>query len=154
MVEVLWVKESVIYGCPWIPITGIAAYNVISSLGFSAIIGMVQAEVFPLNVKAIAMTLLNVIGGCLSYGVSLAYGKIKEDMGSHCIYWLLVAVSICAALFTYFVVPETRGKSLSEIQDLLQGDKKAKEITELTNIHSNPETNTSVYLKPNHQTFM
>lgn len=150
--EVLWVHDDFYLRRSWIPIVGIVASNVISVLGFNAIIGMVEAEVFALNIRAIAMTLLNVFGAVLSYGVDLAYSKIKNDIGAHGVFWLFVAVSLCAALFTYFVVPETRGKSLREIQESLSSAKDSKEIFELNDVQSNVETNKSTGFKSREHT--
>lgn len=147
VVEVLWVNDTIVLRCGWIPIAGIVAFNVISTLGFTALIGMVQAEVFPLNVKAIAMTLLKILDVGLSYGVALAYSKIKKDIGVHGVFWVYVGVSFCAALFTYFIVPETKRESLSEIQDSLQGAQYSEKMSELHDVHSHAETKKSVGLK-------
>jgi hypothetical protein len=36
-------------------------------------------------------------------------------------FWIFSITSIVGILFTFFIIPETKGKSMAEIQDLLNG---------------------------------
>lgn len=109
-----------IYGV--VPFIGIILSNVISTFGFIALSVVVPAEIFPLNVKAVAMTSLSVFGGVLGFTVGKGYQNVKDLLGQHTVFWIFGGVAFCGAIFTYFIVPETRGKNLNEIQRELQGD--------------------------------
>lgn len=89
-------------------------------MGFNVIISVIQAEIFPLNVRAIAMTCLNILGGFMGFLVPKCYQKIKNSLGLYGAFWFFSCVAVFGAIFSYFMVPETKGKSLREIQDLLQ----------------------------------
>jgi H+/Cl- antiporter ClcA len=53
-------------------------------------------------------------------------GMIVEKCGSGPVYLFFACVAVFAALFVYFVVPETKGKDMEEIQNLLSGNKNDK----------------------------
>lgn len=89
-------------------------------MGFNVIISVIQAEIFPLNVRAIAMTSLNILGGFMGFLVPKCYQKIKHGLGLYGAFWFFSCVAVFGAIFSYVMVPETKGKSLREIQDLLQ----------------------------------
>eukprot|EP01138_Halocafeteria_seosinensis_P015328 gb/GECG01015644.1/.p1 GENE.gb/GECG01015644.1/~~gb/GECG01015644.1/.p1 ORF type:complete len:561 (+),score=57.79 gb/GECG01015644.1/:1-1683(+) len=87
-------------------------------------------EVVPTCIRQKVMsvsTLLNWIGnlalsaGMLSFIQVLGGGSSKDEkrIGVGRVYWLFAGVSLCAWLFAVLVVPETKGKSLEELQRLL-----------------------------------
>ncbi|CAK1595951.1 unnamed protein product [Parnassius mnemosyne] len=101
---------------------GIILSAIISNLGFNSIVGIIPAEIFPLNVKAVAMTSLNILGGIMGFVVGRGYQVIKDLLGLSGVFWIFALVTFGGATFSYFLVPETRGKSLHEIKIMLQGD--------------------------------
>ncbi|XP_047529781.1 facilitated trehalose transporter Tret1-like [Vanessa atalanta] len=117
--EVVRIDHSSLRTFGYIPFVAIIFSNVISTVGFNSIIGIIPAEIFPLNVKAVAMTSLNVFGGFLGFSVAKSYQAIKNISGLWGVFLIFALVAISGAIFSYFIVPETRGKSLREIQDIL-----------------------------------
>lgn len=107
----------------YFPFIGIILSNVISTFGFIALSSVIPAEIFPLNVKAIAMTSLNVFAGVLGFILGKGYQSVKEYLGSHTVFWIFATASFLGAVFTFIFVPETRGKNLNDIQKELQGSK-------------------------------
>lgn len=93
-----------------------------SSLGFNSVIGIIQAEIFALNIKAIALTSLCIFGGLLNFIVTRSYQIFLDLVGLCGVFWILGLFAFSGSIFSFFVVPETRGKSLRDIQILLQGD--------------------------------
>ncbi|CAK1547070.1 unnamed protein product [Leptosia nina] len=111
---------------------GILVSSISSTLGFNSIIGVIQGEVFPMNVKAVAMTTLNIYGGILGFSVTKLFQKVKDVAGLCGVFWMYASIALAGSLFCYFVIPETRGKSLREIQVLLQGeDYEVEEMREM-----------------------
>jgi len=55
------------------------------------------------------------------------YHDLKNAMGEDGTFWLYSFVCLCSCFFVYFLVPETKGKSLREIEkifDLTQESKR------------------------------
>lgn len=105
----------------FIPFVCIISSNVVSTLGFNSVIGLVQAEIFALNIKAVAFTSICIFGGLLNFIVTRSYQVFLDLSGLCGVFWILGLFAISGAIFSFFIVPETRGKSLREIQITLQG---------------------------------
>ncbi|KAJ8730222.1 hypothetical protein PYW07_017260 [Mythimna separata] len=119
--EVVHVSFETLTTLSFMPLAGIILSNVVSTLGFSSLIFIIPAEIFPMNVKAIAMTCLGILGCVLGFVISLAYQRIKDFCGLAVVFWIFAAFAFFGGAFCYFLVPETKGKDLREIQAELQG---------------------------------
>ncbi|KAJ2946136.1 hypothetical protein O0L34_g5067 [Tuta absoluta] len=120
--EVLKYDEASLKPYSSIPFFSVMAGVIISSLGYYSLIAVVPAEIFPLNVKAIAMTTLSMYGGFINFMAARGYQAMKDSVGLYGVFFFIGAAGIIGSLFTYMCVPETKGKSLREIQEFLQGD--------------------------------
>lgn len=67
------------------------------------------------------MTALNIFGGCATFVMVKGYQEVKDLSGLYGVFWFFAASSFVGSVFSYLVVPETKGKSLREIQMELQG---------------------------------
>ncbi|CAB3253631.1 unnamed protein product [Arctia plantaginis] len=106
----------------FVPLVCIILSNIISTLGFNSLIHIVPAEIFPLNVKAVAMTSLNIFGALMAFIVGQGYPKVKAACGLTTIFFIFAAFSIGGGVFSYYFVIETKGKKLRDIQIELQGN--------------------------------
>lgn len=113
---------------------GILGSTVISTIGFNSLIAVIPAEIFPMNVKSVAMTSTSIFGASLSFGLGRSYQLMKDCVGLFGVFVFFTIFTIAGAVFSYFCVPETKGKSLKEIQVLLQGNLyEADEVEEKLN---------------------
>ncbi|XP_050560725.1 facilitated trehalose transporter Tret1-like isoform X10 [Spodoptera frugiperda] len=101
---------------------GIIISIVISSVGFDTLIFIIPSEIFPLNVRSVAMTVLNIFSAFITFIVVKGYQPMEDWTGLYGVFWLYAVMACTGAIFTYAIVPETKGKSLREIQVELQGD--------------------------------
>lgn len=133
LLEVIGLSKEVLSPYGFITLTGITCSNIISTIGFQSIVNVVVGEIFPLNVKATAMTALSIFGGLLSFAVARGYQILKDYLGLCGVFWIFAGVALFGALFSIALVPETKGKSLREIQEQLQGDLYYED--EVTSLH-------------------
>ncbi|XP_012230923.1 facilitated trehalose transporter Tret1-like isoform X2 [Linepithema humile] len=103
----------------WLPITGVLTYMIMYSLGLAALVLTICSEVFPTNVKALGATLTVVALGVSGSVVGKLYLFIAENAGTHVPFWIFSACCFTCVLFTFFYVPETKGKTLEQIQEKL-----------------------------------
>ncbi|KAJ0177091.1 hypothetical protein K1T71_007100 [Dendrolimus kikuchii] len=108
-------------GFVYIPLIGILLSNIISTMGFNSLVSVIPAEIFPLNIRLVAMASLNIFGGILGFSLAKGYQLVKDLGGLHTVFWIFSVVSFVGAVFSYFLIPETKGKDLAEIQKELQG---------------------------------
>lgn len=89
------------------------------TVGFGPMPFTILGEIFPQNVKSAASTLTVSISSCFTFITTLFFPYLLQLVGFGISMWLFAAFCLVSLFFTYFFVPETKGKSLQEIQKML-----------------------------------
>lgn len=105
----------------WLPIVGVIMYVIMFALGLAALPITLIGELFPTNVKALGSMVTMLSASIFAFGVTNLYLIIAKNSGIHMPFWIFTACSLAGALFTLVYVPETKGKTLQQIQDILHG---------------------------------
>lgn len=96
-------------------------YNATFSLGLGPIGTSVKGELFPANVKAICSSLTTVVVAITSFILNKFFLVIAENFGMEANFLIYTISCVFVTLFTISYMPETQGKSLEDIQKILQG---------------------------------
>lgn len=119
-----------------LPLIGVLGFNILYAVGIGTIPYIMQAELFPINVKTIASSAATMISCILNFTVTKSYQSIKDVFGHYIVFWIFAGIAYIGVVFVYFLVPETKGKSLEEIQEFMQGPRhleaQALNVTEAT----------------------
>lgn len=107
----------------WLPIVSLCVFIVMFSIGFGPIPWMMVGELFAADIKGIAGSAAGTFNWLLAFLITKTFGTILEAIGIGETFWLFSGFSILGTVFVFFVVPETKGKSLLEIQKMLAGEK-------------------------------
>ena len=110
----------------WLAITVLVLYILVYSCGLSIIPITMIGEIFPTNVKGFALCLSDIYFAIIAETVSELFNLIKDKYGFHVLFWLFSLVCVLGVCFVYYFVPETKKKSLEEIQTKLKLGKKSK----------------------------
>lgn len=78
-----------------------------------------MGELFSSDVKGIAGSLTGTLNWTLAFIVTVAYPPLRESIGPSACFIIFTVISVIGTLFSAFAVPETKGKSLAEIQKML-----------------------------------
>lgn len=106
----------------WIPIVSVLIYAGVFKYGIGLVPIVITAEIFPAKMKALGMTVADVmfvIGGLLS----IQLYQVLHKFGMYLPFYVFTASAFFVALYSMFFIPETKGKSLEEIQLMLKGEK-------------------------------
>lgn len=105
-----------IYHLSWIPTFGILLIIASTSIGATAIPYVVVSEIFPMKLKAI----YSGISMCLTFFSAFIaleiFSLIINHVNIYTAFFLLAAINNVNVLFIYFYLPETKRKTLEEIQ--------------------------------------
>lgn len=85
-------------------------------MGIGSIPMLINGELFPMNVKHAAASLNEIVSLAFNFAWIYFFNWIKIKYGLHVIYFICSCNCLLGILFTYFVVIETKGKSLDQIQ--------------------------------------
>lgn len=120
----------------WLPIVSLSVFIVVFSLGFGPIPWLMVGELFAPDVKGFAASLAGAFNWILAFIITKTFTNIREAIGIGETFWLFSAFSIVGTVFVFFVVPETKGKSLSDIQKMLAGEKEINNETHIATIET------------------
>lgn len=92
------------------------------SVGIGPICWVLSSEVFPLRLRAQASA-IGAVGSRVSSGlVAMSFLSVTRAITVGGIFFIFAAISALSVAFVYACVPETKGKSLEEIELLFQND--------------------------------
>lgn len=110
----------------WLPITSLVAYNVLFSVGLAFGPVATLSELFPTNVKAIALGTADTVSVTMGTIASKFFQITKDAYGMHVPFWCFSACTALSLIFIIRFFPETKGKTLEEIQQQLINNDKAQ----------------------------
>jgi SP family sugar porter-like MFS transporter len=77
-----------------------------------------MSEIFSIDMKAIGGSLVTLVSWLGSFAISYSFSFLM-DWSSAGTFFMFSAASLITILFVVMVVPETKGRTLEEIQDSL-----------------------------------
>ncbi|KAG5559993.1 hypothetical protein RHGRI_003318 [Rhododendron griersonianum] len=100
---------------PILAVAGVLIFVVSFSIGMGAIPWVIMSEIFPMQVKGIAGSLVTLVSWLGAWAVSYTFNFLMS-WSSPGTFFFYAAFSALTVLFVAKVVPETKGKTLEEIQ--------------------------------------
>ena len=101
----------------WI-LTGILLYISFFAISLGPLTFVVVAEIFPTHIRGRAMSVAIFFLWLSVYIVSQTFPMLLESIGSAFTFWIYMIMSVIAFLFVWNFIPETKGKTLEEIEQL------------------------------------
>ncbi|XP_049943334.1 facilitated trehalose transporter Tret1-2 homolog [Schistocerca serialis cubense] len=106
----------------WLPLVALALFMVLFAAGFGPLPWLMIAELLPSQHKRWAAGVAGLLNWVMMFTVTRSFGLMLSRVGAAACFGGFLASSLTAAAFVFFLVPETAGKTLQEIQaDLRAG---------------------------------
>lgn len=90
------------------------------STGMGPVVWVITGEIFGNEIKNVALAGCSLLSWLCSFAVSKTYYLLRQEIGMSVTFGLYAILSFVGVFFIYFVVPETNGYSLFEIQQMLE----------------------------------
>jgi sugar porter (SP) family MFS transporter len=100
----------------WIAVASLMIYVGSFAVGLGPVFWLVLSEIYPLRIRGRAMSIGTAANWITNLVVALSFLTFTQVLGKPATFWLYGVVSVGAWLFAFFLVPETKGKSLEEIE--------------------------------------
>ncbi|XP_058126495.1 facilitated trehalose transporter Tret1-like [Anopheles ziemanni] len=107
----------------WIPTALLVTFIFTATLGFLTLPFSMNAEVYPTKVRGFASGLTIFFGYTMSFIILKVYPTMVSMLGSENVFLFFGVVSLIGILFVYFFLPETKGRTLQDIEEYFRGDK-------------------------------
>ncbi|KAG4073675.1 hypothetical protein HA402_000899 [Bradysia odoriphaga] len=121
-------NDTDVSGLAWLPMTAIMIFIVAYSLGLASVVFVVLGEVFPKNLRATAGAVFTIFASAIGFGVAKMFQIVSDDIGIYATFWIFAGFSYLFVPFIWFVLPETKGKSLDTILEELRPKKRAAKM--------------------------
>ncbi|CAI0405838.1 unnamed protein product [Linum tenue] len=116
----LKVNELALNYVPAMAVTGILLYIGSFSAGMGAVPWVIMSEIFPINIKGAAGALATLVNWFGAWAVSYTYNFLMS-WSSYGTFLVYAAINALAIVFVIKVVPETKGRTLEQIQAAING---------------------------------
>lgn len=97
-------------------LVAILLYIAFFALSLSPLMFVVTAEIYPSHIRGTAMALSTGISWACAFIVVQFYPWVESTLGVNVAFGIFALLSLAAGLFIKFFIPETKGKSLEEIE--------------------------------------
>ena len=100
----------------WGMLGGVLVFIAAFAIGNGAVCWIIIAEIFPNRIRGLAAAIgtAAIWGGC--FLLSQWFPWMLANLGPAVIFGVFAGVSLFGSLFVYFLVPETKGRTLEEIE--------------------------------------
>ncbi|XP_063236693.1 facilitated trehalose transporter Tret1-like [Bacillus rossius redtenbacheri] len=105
----------------FVPVLCLVFYIIVYAAGIGPLAWAVSAELFAPIVRSKAASLTATTCWVLCFLVTFFFNSLVELFGSHVVFWTFAACCTAAGVFVYCLLPETKGRTLRQIQELLEG---------------------------------
>ena len=103
----------------WVPLVSLIIFKSAYMAGLVTVSSVVASEIFPVEVKNSALSLIQVIKEILSFLNKLGFKRSISTFGIYSVFWIDSFFCFILPLIGFFILPETKGSTLEEIQLLL-----------------------------------
>ncbi|XP_063834613.1 facilitated trehalose transporter Tret1-like [Ostrinia nubilalis] len=103
----------------WVPLVASVTFLAAFTPGFGVIPGTLVGEMFEVDVRNKGTAIVLAFSWFMSIFTITSFGVIITNMGMYVAFATFSVVAACAFLCTLFLVPETKGKTLIEVQKML-----------------------------------
>jgi sugar porter (SP) family MFS transporter len=110
-------KDALGASLPYFAVSSIVAYIAFIAISLAPLGWLLISEVFPTSVRGVGMS----IGSLSHWGfnaiISFTFLKLVNGIGIAPTFWLYAGVCVVGLLWGYYFIPETKGKSLEQIEE-------------------------------------
>ncbi|XP_050430728.1 facilitated trehalose transporter Tret1-like isoform X2 [Adelges cooleyi] len=103
----------------FIPLVSLCVFIVLFSLGFGPIPWMLIGEIFPAQIKGTACSVACLFNWFFAFLVTKFFSSLVATIHIYNTFWLFTLFSIFGVFFVITFVPETKGRTMDEIQEML-----------------------------------
>ncbi|XP_041988024.1 facilitated trehalose transporter Tret1-like [Aricia agestis] len=112
----------------YLPIASLVVFMLGFSLGFGGLPFLLLGELFPTHYRSQLSAMASAVNLLSMFTVIKSYHSLEHLLTSAGTFWMYACFCAVAFVFVLTMVPETKGKSLAEIERAFRGKKKKENI--------------------------
>ncbi len=104
---------------PTLVLIGVLAFVASFAVSLGPIMWVLLSEIFPNRIRGVAISFVGLVNSMVSFGVQLIFPWELENLGNSRPWLIYGLFAVLGLLFIGRLVPETRGRSLEELEEAL-----------------------------------
>ena len=104
-------------GSQYLPVASLFLFITAFVIGFNSIPSIVSSEVYAANIKSVAACIANIVAAAAAFFSSKAYQPLVDMFGEAYVFYGHAIITFMAVPYAIFIMPETKGKTLQQIQE-------------------------------------
>jgi len=124
--NVTWTEAGQPALATWFPIMSLFVFYACSTIGYLIVPWVMIGEVFPRQIRGMLGGVATCVGHFSIFIVLQTYPLLQELVGKSGTFAVYGVVSILSTIFFYYFCPETKNKTLQEIEESFCSKKKPK----------------------------
>ena len=112
----------------WIAVICLMGYVASFAISLGPIFWLMIAEIYPLKIRGLAEGMAATFNWGSNLLVSLTFLTLVEKLGASSTFLLYAFASVASWLFAYYLVPETKGRTLEEIEAFWRTDRRHRQM--------------------------
>jgi sugar porter (SP) family MFS transporter len=101
----------------WLALTSLIVYIASFAIGLGPVFWLMISEIFPLHLRGPAMAACTVANWAFNFAISFTFLTLTHAITKQGTFWLYAGLGVIALWFFATRVPETRGRTLEEIEE-------------------------------------
>jgi SP family galactose:H+ symporter-like MFS transporter len=103
-------------------------YVAFFAIGLGPVFWLLISEIYPLKVRGLAMSIVTEANWGSNLIIALTFLTLIQLLGRPGTFWFYAVIGIGAWFFTYYYVPETKGRTLEEIEEHWRAGRHPREL--------------------------
>jgi sugar porter (SP) family MFS transporter len=113
---IFFASASVKHAVPWLALAALIVYIMGFAIGLGPVFWLMISEIFPLTMRGPAMAVCTMFNWGFNFLVSYTFLSLVGVATKQGAFWVYAFLGVCAIVFFATFVPETKDRSLEQIQ--------------------------------------
>ena len=100
----------------WLALASLMVYVGSFAVGLGPVFWLMLSEIYPLRIRGRAMSIGTLANWAANLIVAVSFLTLTQMLGKPITFWMFGLISIGAWVFAFALVPETKGRSLEQIE--------------------------------------
>lgn len=100
----------------WLALASLVCYVLAFSLGWGPIPMLLMSEIFPAKARGAASAVASLTNWLVAFWITKEFASLQETLGMDGAFWFFGMFCLAAVVYVWYAVPETKGKSLEDIE--------------------------------------
>ncbi len=114
----IWGEEEATTKLGWLPLVSLMLFFVAYSSGYANVPSIIMGEMFPLRYRYILGPTTSSFNLLCTFAVVRGFPSLEDLIGSDATFLMFMGFTVVSLFFIFFLLPETKGKTLEEIERL------------------------------------